>query len=312
MRILMKSKASISLKEGFKEVLQFSVVKNLSKATLKNYRKNYEYFEKFYGSERLLSEINDNTIRDYIIFLKENFQLQSIESVNTCLRYLRAMVNYWIELGYVKRVKIRMLKGDVKIKDAYTDDELKILLKKPNIKKCSFPEYRTWVVINFFVGTGCRVRTLVNIKIQDIDLDNAVIKYSVTKNRKHQIVPISKTLIKILDEYLKYRKGTQEDYAFCSETGTKLLETSVSHSVAKYNRKRGVSKTSVHLFRHTFAKGWILAGGDIFRLQKILGHSSIEIVKEYVNMFTDDLKQNFDQYNPLEKVTTDKKTIKIK
>jgi integrase/recombinase XerD len=63
-------------------------------------------------------------------------------------------------------------------------------------------------------------------------------------------------------------------------------------AIGKYNQKRGVNKTSVHLFRHTFAKNWITNGGDIFRLQKILGHSSIEMVKEYVEMFSDDLKRD--------------------
>ena len=52
--------------------------------------------------------------------------------------------------------------------------------------------------------------------------------------------------------------------------------------------------------RHTFAKKWILNGGDIMRLQTILGHSSIEMVKEYVNMFGGDLKKDFDKFNPLE------------
>jgi len=61
-----------------------------------------------------------------------------------------------------------------------------------------------------------------------------------------------------------------------------------------------VQKTSVHLFRHTFAKKWILSGGDIFRLQKLLGHSSLEIVKEYVNIFGADLKAQYDTFNPLE------------
>lgn len=59
-------------------------------------------------------------------------------------------------------------------------------------------------------------------------------------------------------------------------------------------------KTGVHLFRHTFAKKWIQNGGNIFSLQKILGHSSLEMVKEYVNMFGEDIRQDYDKYNPLD------------
>ena len=73
-----------------------------------------------------------------------------------------------------------------------------------------------------------------------------------------------------------------------------------------------MTKTSVHLFRHTFAKKWILNGGDSFRLQKILGHSTMRMVREYVNMFSNDLKKDFNDYNPLEQFKVNKKHIKMK
>ena len=53
-------------------------------------------------------------------------------------------------------------------------------------------------------------------------------------------------------------------------------------------------------------------GGDIFRLQKLLGHKSMEIVKEYVNMFNSDLHRDFNEFNPLEKFTQINKTISMK
>lgn len=64
------------------------------------------------------------------------------------------------------------------------------------------------------------------------------------------------------------------------------------------------------MFRHTFAKKWVLAGGDIFRLQKILGHSDITVTREYVNMFSPDLKMDFERYNPLDQFG--KKSDRIK
>ena len=55
------------------------------------------------------------------------------------------------------------------------------------------------------------------------------------------------------------------------------------------------------LFRS--AKKWILNGGDIFRLQKLLGHSSLDIVKEYVDMFSCDLMKDYNNFNPLESMS---------
>jgi integrase/recombinase XerD len=114
-----------------------------------------------------------------------------------------------------------------------------------------------------------------------------------------------------LAEYIQYRKGELTDYLFCSIYGEKLTPNALGHSIRKYNIKRGVGKTSIHLFRHTFAKNWILAGGDIFRLQKLLGHSSMDIVREYVNMFSDDLQKDFDRFNPLEQIVYNGSYIKM-
>jgi integrase/recombinase XerD len=79
-----------------------------------------------------------------------------------------------------------------------------------------------------------------------------------------------------------------------------LKSSSLNSAIRNYNLSRGVKKTSVHSFRHTFAKKWILNGGDAFRLQKILGHSSMKMVREYVNMYDEDLKKDFNTFNPLE------------
>ncbi|MCL2410456.1 MAG: site-specific integrase [Treponema sp.] len=205
-----------------------------------------------------------------------------------------------MKLGYTAPFQISMLRTEKKIKETYTDEELAILLKKPTISKTTFAEYRNWVIVNYLLATGNRVGTICDLKIKDVDFGAGAIRLSRTKNRNEQIIPISKTLHDVLKGYMKYRKGDGDDYLFCNVNGIRLSENGLKLAIRKYNLKRGVNKTSLHLFRHTFAKKWILNGGDVFRLQKMLGHSSMTIVREYVNMFSDDLKRDFDTFNPLE------------
>ncbi|GAB6099289.1 tyrosine recombinase XerC [Halanaerocella petrolearia] len=296
--------------EAFEEFLKYCKVKSLSESTIEYYKTSYNYFIKFYSEDHLTKNITRETVNDFILHLKERDM--SNTSVNSRLRGLRAILYYFMKLGYTKEFKIEMIKSEKKIKKTYSDEELELLLEKPDLDECSFAQYRNWVIVNYLLGTGNRLKTLINVKIKDVDFDSGYVTLKKTKNKKQQVIPLSKQLSKILMEYLEYREGEPEDYLFCNIYGKKLKESTTKSAIRKYNLKRGVDKTSIHLFRHTFAKKWILAGGDVFRLQKILGHSTMDVVKEYVNMFGNDLKKEFDKFNPLDQVADNYDPIEMK
>jgi len=289
----------ITIEQGFNQFQNFNVAKNLSPYTIEYYERCFRFFGKFYNTTKPCNSITKNTIFEYMAYLKANHNINDI-TLNTYLRGIRAIFYYFMEQGFMKPFPISAVKTVKKIKETYNDYELSILLEKPLIKSATFAEFRNWVLINYLLGTGNRISTVCNVKIGDIDFSSEVIHLCKTKNRREQIIPLSSSLAKVLKEYLHYRKGKNDDYLFCNVSGEKFTENAIRIAVRNYNQKRGVMKTSVHLFRHTFAKKWILNGGDVFRLQKILGHSSMEIVREYVNMFSDDLKRDFDTFNPLE------------
>ena len=205
-----------------------------------------------------------------------------------------------------------MLRVQQKMKECYSEEELKMLLKKPNIKQCSFAEYRNWVIINTLIATGMRLGSLASLNCGDIDLENSYITLQHTKNKRPQVLYIPNSLIPILREYLNLRRGIHTDPLFPSELGNRMSSDCISHSVRSYNRSKGLDKTSSHLFRHTFAKNWVLMGGDVFRLQKQLGHSTLEMSKRYANIYDTDLHMNTEQFNLLEKLKKSKMTIKNK
>ena len=181
----------------------------------------------------------------------------------------------------------------------YTDKELQALLKKPNMRHCSFTEYKVWVMTNFLLSTGIRQHSLINIKIKDLDFDNSVVYINVTKNRKPLIIPLNSDIQKILQEYLKYRKGEAEEYLFCNVFGKQLKRSAVYHAFYDYNKNRGVEKTGIHRYRHTFAKKWILIGGNVVTLQQILGHSSLDITQNYLNLLVSDIQKDVEEFNIL-------------
>ncbi|MFT8313314.1 MAG: tyrosine-type recombinase/integrase [Clostridium sp.] len=303
---LNRVKEGKTFQKGFEEFILYCKARNLRETTIKHYRDIEHIWYLFIPPDTQLSSITSKTVEEFIRHLRNNTKSNEV-TVNSTLITIRAVLYYFMKLEYVERFKIPKLKYDKKVIEVYTDAELELLLQKPDLKSCNFLEYRTWCIVNFLLATGCRARTLVNIRLNDLDFQNDLVKYTWTKNRKEQLVPMSSTIKKILIEYLQYRQGEPEDFLFVNAYGNFLQVDLLSHNIIDYNARRGVMKRGVHRFRHSFAKKWILAGGDIFRLQKILGHSSMDIVRNYVEMFTSDLQKDFDQYNPLEQMKPESK-----
>lgn len=298
-RLSLQTREDITVQQCFARYLTRCQVRNLSPKTLATYQVHFSIFQRYLADQDYpAGSLGAAAVDGFILYLKER-GCNDI-TVQSYLRDIRAFLYFCMENGWLPAFKIKLPKADKKIKETYSDDELRRLLKKPNLKRCDFTEYKTWVFINYLLATGNRISSALNLKIGDMDFDNNLFQMNKSKNRQAQILPLSTTLAAILREYLGYRGGEAGDYLFCNAYGQQADLRTYQEMLARYNKSRGVAKTSAHLFRHTFAKKWILNGGDIFRLQKLLRHSDLAVVKEYVNMFSKDLSQDFDQFNPLD------------
>lgn len=293
------SKKQISIEDAFDQFIKICEVKNYSKETIKTYKVHFKVFYMFLDCTSVI-DITQQMVNDFVLYMKGRC---GDITINSYLRSIRSFLYYCMNLGYMEEFKIPKLRVQKTPKPVYSKEELRLLLAKPNIKTCDFTEYRMWAFSNFLLGTGVRLSSALNVKIKDLDFQDMLIFITLTKNNKAQIIPMSNSLFNILQEYLNYRNGKEEDYLFCNSFGEKGNRRSYQESLNKYNASRGVSSTGSHRYRHTFAKNWILNGGDMFRLQKILGHSDLTVVREYVEMFGDDLTMDFDKFNPLDNMT---------
>jgi integrase/recombinase XerD len=286
-------------------------VRNLSEYTIDNYKRKYDLFKRFTDTEKLkLSELNQDLFDDFILWLRKNTGQKQV-SIKSTMKSLKPIFRYGMKKGLVENFEFSKIRVEYKVKKIYTDTEVERLIEKPNIKECDFSYYRNWVVVCFLLATGVRRLELCNIKIGDVSFNSGVVLLTRTKTNKPRYIPISSTLIEILRDYLIYRKGDEDDYLFPNIYGEQWHEKTMSNEIAKFNASRGVKKSSVHLFRHTFGSRYIENGGNPLKLQRILGHSSMRMVNHYVHLDTESLRSDIDAYNPLEKFSKTKKT-KIK
>ena len=300
--LLQEEREELPIEEAFQIFRRTKVNNNLSKRTIQHYDDVMELFGKFFNvsNDMSCSEINRDTIETFVEFLKARNPNIKATSINSYLKDLRTILYYFMERGYMKNFSVKLLKEDIELKEIYASEEINRLLEKPNVKKCAFSEYRNWVVTCYLLATGNRLGTVCELRNKDIDFDSNTIHLRKLKTRKAYTIPLSSALEKVLAEYAQYRKGEAEDYLFCNKYGDKLQESSLNTAIYRYNRRRGVSKTSVHLYRNTFAKTYITNEGDIARLQKLLGHSTPTMSLRYAKMFDTDLDYHFDERNPLD------------
>lgn len=270
-------------------------LKNLRPQTITYYKEDLTYFHGKTGV-RYADEITQAVFDGFI--LNELEAGKKTTSLNTRIRGLRVFFTFCAEREYMKPIHPKLMKVDEEIKEPYTEAELRKLLKKPTSNR--WTEWRTWAAINFLISTGNRASTVINMKIGDINFQDMTIHLKQVKNRHQQFIPLSPALKEVLDDYLKTWEWTTDDYLFPSYEGKCLNVRSFQGAIGRYNISRGVTKTSIHLFRHTFAKNFILAGGGMVQLQALLGHSTMDMTRHYVNLYGLDLQRDYARLNPLD------------
>jgi len=165
----------ITLQEMFDKFIAYKKIQNLSPQSILYYSESYRFFAAYCPGVTPCKEITKDTCLGYIQYLQRSNPNIKGTTINTYLRAVRAILYFGMEQGYLSSFKLQLIKANKELKETYSDEELVLLLKKPDIKKCGFTEYRNWVMVNYLLATGNRLNTVVNLKISDIDFDGGMI-----------------------------------------------------------------------------------------------------------------------------------------
>ena len=313
----------ILLNDLFEKYIIEKNAHNISQATEQSYRNSFHKFISFVGGDKTIDSINDEIIFSWISNMKKDGI--KIISLNHYLREMRTFLYWCMEKELIQnRFKIKLLTFQEETIKTYTEEEQIAILAKPR-KDADFVELRTYTIIGLVMDCGARASTICNLKMKDVDLQTGYITFSHTKNKKSQRVPMSSALIDAVQFYIsEWRNYAKpDDYLFCNVGELKLTPSALRLAFGKYCMKRGVlrinkkgeleGKSNIHGLRHTFAKGYLLNNGNTFKLQQILGHSSLEMTRKYITLFGEDIKDGHDDFSPFanaKKGNGLKKTIK--
>jgi integrase/recombinase XerD len=154
------------------------------------------------------------------------------------------------------------------------------------------------VLMLTILDSGLRISEALNLERNAIDFDQSTLTV-LGKGRKERTVPISKELRRRLWAYLKTHEHA---LVFTTLGGGPQSIRNVQHAMRRARKALAIPQSqrfSPHVLRHTFATGYLRRGGDPFRLQRILGHSTLQMTLRYCSLEVGDLCAVHDRYSPL-------------
>lgn len=281
---------------------------NVTARTLEIYKEVLNRFFESLIDENIfaVTEVNENHIRSFLVELQD----KGLRGVTRHI-YFRSLRTFFLFLYHndylTSNIMANVKAPKIEQKDmrTYTAQEISKMLNSFN--KGTFTGFRNYCMFCMFFSTGMRKGELMNLTLSDVNITNDFIRIAKGKGQKERYVPIGRTMRRVLLQYLKMReeflKDCPCDWLFVTHKDSHKITISAINGVfhkLKTELKMTGEKISCHTWRHTFAKDYLLNGGDIFSLQKILGHADITTTRVYLNLNDKEIQMQHAKFNPLD------------
>jgi integrase/recombinase XerD len=248
---------------------------NVSPATLEWYKHSFKWLPSESPSP---DELKDAVLRMREKGLKATGCNSAIRAINAYLKWSGSALN------------IPQLKEPQNIPPTLTAAQVGLLVRwKPRPRH--FYERRLHLLTLLLLDTGCRITEALTLRVNDVDLDNLLVTLD-GKGRKQRVVPFSFALRKALHRFMVDFNRKPDLLLLASRNETQLGRRVMLRDVKLLCKRLGFEPPArtLHAFRHTFAVHYLRKGGSVFHLQKVLGHSSLEMTRRYANLMTEDLQ----------------------
>lgn len=166
--------------------------------------------------------------------------------------------------------------------DPFSRYEVELILGAINAANCR----RDRAIILLLLDTGIRATELCTITMDKIDIDQI---HVLGKMNKYRSVPLSTECLQVINDYCQTERHNLIPELFQTDDGKSFDRSNLSHTIHEIGERAEVADCHAHRFRHTFAVNYLINHGDSLSLQKILGHTSLDMVKRYVEFTESDI-----------------------
>ena len=297
---------NLKLNKNNKDILEkyqiylLTVKQKEEKTTVSSYIEDiYKYLEYMENNKiKTALNIEYQDITNYLKYLdNNNYETSSIIRKIVSIKLFH---KYLSEEYKIKDVSSKIINPKLrrKLPNILTIEEVDNLL---DIKLNTPFDYRNKAMLELMYSSGLRVSELVDLKLNNIDLDNGYVR-CLGKGKKERIIPIGEIAIEYLKKYInEYRNSMKKGYytenVFLNNHGKNITRQGFFLIIKNIAKEKNINKNiTPHMLRHSFATHLLNNGANLRTIQEMLGHSSITTTQIYTNVSNDIIKENYEIY----------------
>jgi len=287
------SRGQLTLGRAVELFLAAKAAEGASPRTTEWYRMILVRLVRALGPGRSVDGLDPAELRAWLVELRTTLAPVSVAGY---VRTLRVLGNWLVAEGLADAAALRGLRRPRvphKVIEPVADDVLRRLLAIASV--------RDRAIVLLMLDTGLRVSEVAGLRLGDLRPDGTV--KVLGKGAKERITPVGSTARTAIVRYVGQRgPGRPDDALFLGRKG-EISARGLQHMVRRLKGRIGVTgRLSPHSLRHTFARSYLINGGDVFSLQRILGHTSLDMVKRYVALADVDLVARHSAASPADRL----------
>lgn len=276
-----------------------------SERTVEYEQENLDSYRKMMveqGIEPQVEGLSVDFLRKHFVAYMVDEKQYALNTINNRIKTIKRFFGFLFREGWIQYHPAELLKirsGQKPVIYSFTEEQVVALLEQPD--QSTFTGYRDYCMLFLMLDTGLRLGEIVKLQVVQVDLKQCYLLGVIGKSRRPRDVPFCDDVRKVLLKYLKFRGELPESALFVTVDGTPLSGRTFQETLKTYGRLAGIQgvRVSPHTLRHTFAKMYILNGGDPYSLQEILGHTTQDMVKVYVNLWKPEKKLQHTKASPM-------------
>lgn len=309
MRKVTESKKPLSLEELAGSFLAMKKAQKLGQETLYDYEKQIERFLRSSHNSLDYAILEQDTLKFFAAIPDT-----SPARYNKPYQYITAWFNWMVKQKYlpqnpISANELKKRRDDGNIKPATVEDLKRFM---GGLDKQSYTDMRTYTILLVMLDCGIRTKELLGLKESNFNANEGTLQVSkvVAKTRRERLLYLSPQTVKAITAFIHVKPREWNNWLFPNYEGNQLTTTYLDKDFAKASNACGIKITPYQL-RHSFATLYLKNGGDLFTLQKQMGHSDLRMTKRYTEIDDDFLQIQHTTFSPVNLLGQKPKIIKV-